>query len=148
MDLYKIVFHQALPELIELPTVEVRVSSHMQIEQILLPDASWERDEEEQWEIEAAGAAAAVSTARGGVRLSSSRQSILKRVPVGNSSPAAAEVRRTLDTVVEEIRTMFPSQHAYVRNGGGFDRPCGTEFEAAMELLYQGRRGPLLGLHQ
>lgn len=343
MDLYKIVFHQALPEPIELPTVEVRVSSHMQIEQILLPDASWEREEEEQREIEAAGAAAAVSTARGGVRLSSSRQSssssrasspalvfqekeedegesggpvanflkgtfvqmngwasslrswltnqgplvtekasdfttvgdghcgpaaslkegwerkhvqeqaagqsltpprlpycqslrrltlprlspfvgageggridlsllyrprdtvfgilgprheefvfqnvfryvedgwllirvltekintktttrnhaplpvlavkhavasILKRVPVGNSSPAAAEARRTLDTVVEEIRTMFPSQHAYVRNGGGFDRPRGTEFEAAMELLYQGRRGPLLGLHQ
>jgi len=74
--------------------------------------------------------------------------SILQRVPAGNSSLAAAEARRGVDAVVEEIRTMFPSQHAYVRKRGGYGRPCGTEFQAAMELLYQAHRGPLLGFHQ
>lgn len=345
MDLHKILFNQALPDFMELPTVEVRVSPHMQIERVLLLDASGEGEEEEQWEAEAAAsaaAAAAAATAGGGTRLSSSRRSssssrapspalifqegaeeekggsgasaasllkgtlggwastlgswltdkgplvaegatdfssvgggrcgpaaslkegwgrkhaqeqaagqskltpprlpycqslrrltlprlspfagaggggatdlsllyrprdtvfgiwgsrpdefvfqsvlryveggclvervvtekihtktttrnhaplpvlavkqavasILQRVPAGNSSLAAAEARRGVDAVVEEVRTMFPSQHAYVRKRGGFGRPCGTEFEAAMELLYQAHRGPLLGFHQ
>lgn len=347
MDLYKILFHQALPDPMELPTVEMRVSPHMQIAKVLLPD-SGEGEEEEQWEAEEAAAAAATATAAtpgGGPRLSSSSRrssssswapspalifqddaegeeggsggsaasllkgtlvqvggwasslsslsswltnqgplvaegvggfgggrcgpaaslkegwarkhaqeqaagqsltpprlpycqslrrltlprlsplagaggggamdlsllfcprdtvfgiwgsrpdefvfqsvlryveggclvtrvvsekihtkittrnhaplpvlavkqavaSILQRMPAGNSSLPAAEARRGVDAVVEEIRTMFPSQHAYVRKRGGYGRPCGTEFQAAMELLYQAHRGPLLGFHQ
>jgi hypothetical protein len=64
------------------------------------------------------------------------------------ATTAAAGARREVDSVVEEIRTLFPRLHAYVRKRGGFGRPCGSELEGAVEVIYQGHRGPLLGRHQ
>jgi hypothetical protein len=73
--------------------------------------------------------------------------SILRQVPAGSTSQAAAGARQGLEKVVEEINTLYPCQHAYVRKRGGFGKPCGTEFARAMELLYQTQRGCLLGYH-
>ena len=74
--------------------------------------------------------------------------SILQKVPAGNTAPAGMAARCEVDAVVQEVRTLYPSQHAFVRKRGGFGKPCGTEFAGALEQLYQAHRGCLLGYHQ